>query len=67
MTLHREGFIPLSLVLVVSALIIAVLYCLNVPEIAMWIVGSCSAIVFILLAQFLATSWEWIGGQTLGP
>ncbi|HIG58837.1 MAG TPA: phosphatidylserine decarboxylase family protein [Flavobacteriales bacterium] len=52
MTLHREGFIPLGLVLVVSALILAVLYYLEVPEIAMWIVGSCSAIVFILFAQF---------------
>ena len=52
MTLHREGFIPLGLVLGVSALILAVLYYLEVPEILMWIVGSCSAIVFILFAQF---------------
>jgi len=52
MTLHREGFIPLSLVLVVSAMVLAVLYYLDGPEIALWIVGSCSAIVFILLAQF---------------
>mgnify|MGYP000190879443 FL=1 len=36
----------------VSAMILAVLYYLDGPEIALWIVGSCSAIVFILLAQF---------------
>jgi phosphatidylserine decarboxylase len=52
MTLHREGFVPLSLVLVVSAMILAVLYYLDVPETAMWIVGSCSSIVLILFAQF---------------
>ena len=52
MTLHREGFVSLGLVLVVSALILVVLYYLEVPELAMWIVGSCSAIVFILFAQF---------------
>lgn len=52
MTLHREGFVPLSFVLVVSAMILAVLYYLDVPETAMWIVGSCSSIVLILFAQF---------------
>jgi phosphatidylserine decarboxylase len=52
MTLHREGFIPLGLVLVVSAMISAVLYYLDVSEMAMWIVGSCSVAVFILFAQF---------------
>ena len=52
MTLHREGFIPLGLVLVVSAMISAVLYYLEVSEMAMWIVGSCSVAVFILFAQF---------------
>ena len=52
MTLHREGFVSLGLVLVVSALILAVLYHFEVPEITMWIIGSCTAIVFILFAQF---------------
>ena len=52
MTLHREGFIPLGIVLGVSALILAVLCYLEVPEIVLWIVGSCSAIVFLLFAQF---------------
>mgnify|MGYP000011513505 FL=1 len=52
MTLHREGFVSLGLVLVVSALILAVLYHFEVPKITMWIVGSCTAIVFILFAQF---------------
>jgi len=52
MTLHREGFIPLGLVLIVSAMMSAVLYYLDVSEMAMWIVGSCSVTVFILFAQF---------------
>ena len=56
MTLHREGFVSLGLVLVVSALILAVLYHFEVPKITMWIVGSCTAIVFILFAQFFVYS-----------
>jgi len=52
MTLHREGFVPLGFVLGVSALILALLYYLEVPEFIMWMVGSCSAIIFILFAQF---------------
>lgn len=52
MTIHREGFVPLSLVLGISAMILAVLYYLDVSEVVMWIVGLCSAIVLILFAQF---------------
>lgn len=52
MTLHREGFVPLSMVLGVSAMISAVLCYLDVGETVMWIVGSCSVIVLILFAQF---------------
>ena len=52
MTLHGEGFIPLVSVLVISVIILAVLHYLAVPEITIWIVGSCFSIVFILLAQF---------------
>jgi len=52
MTLHREGFVPLGLVLVVSVLVLSGLFYFEVPKIVLWIVGSASAIVFVLFAQF---------------
>jgi phosphatidylserine decarboxylase len=52
MTLHREGFVPLALVLLVSAIISTVLYGLDVPDLALWIVWFCASVIFILFAQF---------------
>ena len=52
MTLHREGFVPLALVLLVSAIISTVLYALDVPDLALWIVWFCASVIFILFAQF---------------
>ena len=52
MTLHREGFVPLTLVLLVSAIISSVLYALDVPDLTLWIVWFCASVIFILFAQF---------------
>ncbi len=52
MTLHREGFVPLGLVLVLSVLVLSGLFYFEVPKIVLWMVGSVSGIVFVLFAQF---------------
>ena len=52
MTLHREGFVPLTLVLLFSAITSSVLYSLDVPDLALWIVWFCTSVIFILFAQF---------------
>ena len=52
MTLHREGFAPIGVVLSVSGLILVLLSFLDVSQIVIWITGGCFSLVLLLFAQF---------------